>query len=197
MAANKKQMQHWQIQIMATIPPTRMMRVSMLRLITDDLSTDDSYIVTLEFCPQYHQQYQMHSHVHPSINTCTRNINPIYNDLWTHPMSVKAARALIHTAIGAPSDGFKCDQCDHVFVQKVNLNVHKKIHTECASVCQFCDKKFARKSNLQQHLHIHTDARPYRCEKPYHCAPCNKKYALKSRYNAHMRKFHMHPIAKE
>eukprot|EP01083_Nonionella_stella_P305268 1064305_1 len=77
----------------------------------------------------------MHSHVHPSINTCTRNINPIYNDLWTHPTSVKAARALIQTTIGAPSDSFKCDQCDHVFVQKVNLNVHKKIHTECASRC--------------------------------------------------------------
>eukprot|EP01084_Bolivina_argentea_P101022 181196_1 len=144
-------------------------------------------------------------------------INPIYNDPVMSPARILQflrntmfiVKNEIPTTIDAPSDGFKCDQCDHVFVGKVNLKIHKKIHTDCAAVCQFCNKKFARKSNLKQHVRIHTDERPYRCtycprtfrqrqsltahlcthtgEKPHQCSHCKKRFSAKCNLTVHLR----------
>ena len=38
--------------------------------------------------------------------------------------------------------GYKCNQCSKVFVRKVNLNAHKKIHTAFAYLCPFCNKVY-------------------------------------------------------
>jgi len=104
---------------------------------------------------------------------------------------------------------FACDQCDKVFVRRVNLKAHKKIHTPFADACPYCNKKFARKSNLLQHIRVHTDERPYRCtycprtfrqqhslkghvrthtgERPYQCTFCRRKFAAKCNLKVHIR----------
>eukprot|EP01083_Nonionella_stella_P296090 1006005_1 len=149
-----------------------------------------------------------------AVTSPAADINPIYNNPSITPAQMlqllrKDAPAPIPTTIDAPSDGFKCDQCDHVFVRKVNLTVHKKVHTDLASVCQFCNKKFARKSNLQQHIRIHTNERPYHCthcprtfrqqhslkahlrthtgEKPHQCIHCKKRFSAKCNLTVHLR----------
>eukprot|EP01083_Nonionella_stella_P241446 843178_1 len=136
-----------------------------------------------------------------------------YNNTVTSisiPTVTSSAPVLIDPTItDAPSDGFKCDHCDRVFVRKSNLNAHKRIHTDLAFVCEFCNKKFARKSNLQQHVRIHTDERPYPCtycrrtfgqqhslnkhlhthtgEKPHRCIHCNKRFSAKCNLTVHLR----------
>eukprot|EP01083_Nonionella_stella_P107269 310544_1 len=137
-------------------------------------------------------------------------MNPIYNDPVMSPARIlQFLRNTMFIVKNAPSDGFKCDECDLVFVWKVNLKIHKKIHTDSAIVCQFCNKKFARKSNLKQHIRMHTDERPYHCtycprtfrqqhslaahlcthtgKKPHQCSHCKKRFSAKCNLKVHLR----------
>eukprot|EP01083_Nonionella_stella_P026161 72015_1 len=63
----------------------------------------------------------------------TAEINPIYNDPVMSPaLILQFLRNTMFIVKNAPSDGFKCDECDLVFVWKVNLKIHKNIHNESA-----------------------------------------------------------------
>nr|XP_032810911.1 zinc finger protein 250-like isoform X3 [Petromyzon marinus] len=63
---------------------------------------------------------------------------------------------------------YSCKVCMRAFSQKVNLQVHMRVHTgEKPYRCDLCDIRFMMKPNLIVHQRrVHTG------EKPYHCEEC-------------------------
>ncbi|XP_078739366.1 uncharacterized protein LOC144952747 [Lampetra fluviatilis] len=63
---------------------------------------------------------------------------------------------------------YSCKVCTRAFSQKVNLQVHMRVHTgEKPYRCDLCDVRFMMKPNLIVHQRrVHTG------EKPYHCEEC-------------------------
>ncbi|XP_063052059.1 zinc finger protein 454-like isoform X2 [Engraulis encrasicolus] len=102
-----------------------------------------------------------------------------------------------------PCDGtprlYACSKCDKVYMQKISLANHKKIHTgERPHECSHCGRTFTVKATLIAHIRTHTGQRPYECsicgkrfiqstslvahkrihtgEKPYLCSFCGKGF---------------------
>lgn len=77
---------------------------------------------------------------------------------------------------------FLCSYCGKVFSRKLNLELHKMIHTgERPYKCTFCTSAFRQRQHLTLHIRTHTGERPFGC--PY----CEKAFAFKGNLKVHVR----------
>ncbi|CAI9732748.1 finger 2 homolog [Octopus vulgaris] len=109
-----------------------------------------------------------------------------------------------------PPKLFKCNTCEKVFAQKVNLQNHERTHTgQKPYVCLVCLKAFSQRTNLRNHERIHSGERPYIClvcsksfsqrtnlrnherihsgERPYKCLTCSKAFSQLTNLRNHER----------
>ena len=75
-------------------------------------------------------------------------------------------------------------------VQEVRNDAHNpakkgnKLNNNRQTICHICNKPFSTLGNMRNHiLTIHENYRPFACTYP----GCNKKYAIESRYQVHLR----------
>ncbi|XP_011604218.1 zinc finger protein 384b isoform X1 [Takifugu rubripes] len=113
----------------------------------------------------------------------------------------------------SPKDNIKtyrCRMCAATFLNKSDMQIHSKSHTEAKPhKCPHCDKSFANSSYLAQHIRIHSGAKPYTCSycqksfrqlshlqqhtrnhtesKPHKCPHCTKSFANSSYLAQHIR----------
>ncbi|XP_068204989.1 zinc finger protein 665-like [Palaemon carinicauda] len=77
---------------------------------------------------------------------------------------------------------FRCEECDKIFSNEVNLKAHNETHTKNKPFkCTICDKAFADRSNLTCHYRIHTG------EKPFKCSVCDKAFSQSCALTRHFR----------
>ncbi|XP_039621124.1 zinc finger protein 3 homolog [Polypterus senegalus] len=79
-----------------------------------------------------------------------------------------------------------CMTCGKSFKQKINFQIHQRIHTgERPYRCNECGKAFSQSGNLQAHQRIHTGERPYictECGKTFRqCGPLQKHQRIHTR----------------
>lgn len=78
----------------------------------------------------------------------------------------------------------RCRMCAATFLNKSDMQIHSKSHTEAKPhKCPHCDKSFANSSYLAQHIRIHSGA------KPYTCSYCQKSFRQLSHLQQHTRYF--------
>lgn len=84
----------------------------------------------------------------------------------------------------------RCRMCAATFLNKSDMQIHSKSHTEAKPhKCPHCDKSFANSSYLAQHIRIHSGA------KPYTCSYCQKSFRQLSHLQQHTRYFRQyHPV---
>lgn len=76
----------------------------------------------------------------------------------------------------------RCRMCAATFLNKSDMQIHSKSHTEAKPhKCPHCDKSFANSSYLAQHIRIHSGA------KPYTCSYCQKSFRQLSHLQQHTR----------
>ncbi|EDW94461.1 zinc finger protein 333 [Drosophila yakuba] len=92
---------------------------------------------------------------------------------WNGPKQRKSKK------VGRP---FRCQQCKQTFAQKINLQIHMRVHTgERPYKCSQCPRSFAQKGNLQSHTRCHTGERPFECPK------CPKRFRQVGQLQVHTR----------
>ncbi|XP_036341496.1 zinc finger protein 623-like [Rhagoletis pomonella] len=74
----------------------------------------------------------------------------------------------------------QCDYCDKVYVSKVALENHIRLHKGDTINCDQCGKQFVRQYELNVHMRFHTREYPFECE------VCGKKFAIKGHLRTHM-----------
>ena len=105
---------------------------------------------------------------------------------------------------------YGCTVCDKMFVQKQDLAMHVKSHSETEIhvqlslqetssardeskrkpyKCNLCDKSFLRQQNLSQHLKTHDRKRSWRCDK------CDKTFQMQYSLDRHMLSAHRNNTA--
>ncbi|CAL1539680.1 unnamed protein product [Lymnaea stagnalis] len=121
---------------------------------------------------------------------------------------------LIHVAVKAKQDMFKCDVCDKTFSWKQNLRKHLLSHPDFKPgyKCFICGKALSQKCNLVTHTRLHTNEKPFRCDicamsfprkdalthhilrhmglsgkRPYACGTCNLTFRTNSQLSTHTR----------
>ena len=131
--------------------------------------------------------------------------------------SVKNSDILRHenTGFKAPvlndlSLPFKCRQCQKVFTQRIQLQMHvcpKEPYKPFQ--CGHCSLSFAQPSELRNHVVVHSSERPYKCgfcgrsfagattlnnhvrthtgERPFACKSCGKTFAIATQLARHTR----------
>ncbi|KAJ8894670.1 hypothetical protein PR048_007335 [Dryococelus australis] len=103
---------------------------------------------------------------------------------------------------------FRCEYCGKVFVSKVALLSHVRLHTKVNThVCQLCSKAFVTEKHLMVHVLRHTNEQAHECEQclkvftsseslqvhkmthggPYTCPHCDKTLSGRSSYLGHIR----------
>jgi transposase len=50
---------------------------------------------------------------------------------------------------------YRCDVCDHVFQNSLQLRTHQHVHADQLIECSMCDRTFVSRRNLHQHQHCH------------------------------------------
>lgn len=126
------------------------------------------------------------------------------DDIFTSEIDLQAHVSLHHA--------ISCRDCDTEFDTELLLDDHiKETHTNKKLItCEKCGKMFRNKSSLRHHMVRHTDVQPYVCKrcdrafkhrsslymheravhqkiKAFPCDTCNKKFALKTQLQTHMR----------
>ncbi|KDR19222.1 zinc finger protein 233-like isoform X1 [Zootermopsis nevadensis] len=62
-------------------------------------------------------------------------------------------------------DPYKCDVCNKVFTQKVDLKAHCRLHkAEKPYKCDLCGKKFTTSLSLKRHCRAHAEDKPHKCD---------------------------------
>lgn len=105
---------------------------------------------------------------------------------------------------------FKCRQCQKVFTQRIQLQMHvcpKEPYKPFQ--CGHCSLSFAQPSELRNHVVVHSSERPYKCgfcgrsfagattlnnhvrthtgERPFACKSCGKTFAIATQLARHTR----------
>ncbi|XP_035702114.1 zinc finger protein 37 isoform X3 [Folsomia candida] len=125
----------------------------------------------------------------------------------------------LHKKIHKGDKKHRCNICDATFIRKQELDTHMRSHTgERPFVCPHCEKAFKTRRNLSTHVKgIHTPGyvapTPHKCfhcnkgfqtpfflrchirqahtgERPFPCDQCEKRFAIKSALNLHLKGAH-------
>ena len=76
----------------------------------------------------------------------------------------------------------RCPLCNKQYVNKINLQVHLRMHSDLRPHrCTYCEKSFTQKSTLRTHMRTHTG------EKPFVCSHCARAFSDYSAYRKHQR----------
>ena len=82
-------------------------------------------------------------------------------------------------------EGYECDECQKVFHNATNLQIHKKIHSDAKPyICRQCGKAFRQHGHLSDHMRTHSDVRSFSCEH------CGKQFKWRSTLNQHQMRLH-------
>ena len=94
--------------------------------------------------------------------------------------NVKAELPKQDSVATAVADGYICETCSKVFVNKAKLQTHRRqVHSEKRFACPHCDKVFKSKDGIKKHMPVHTG------EKNYVCKHCGKAFGDPSSRNQH------------
>ena len=94
--------------------------------------------------------------------------------------NVKAELPKRDSVATAVADGYICETCSKVFVNKAKLQTHRRqVHSEKRFACPHCDKVFKSKDGIKKHMPVHTG------EKNYVCKHCGKAFGDPSSRNQH------------
>ncbi|XP_053948195.1 oocyte zinc finger protein XlCOF6-like [Anastrepha ludens] len=74
----------------------------------------------------------------------------------------------------------QCDYCDKIYVSKIALENHIRLHKGETINCDQCGKQFVRQYELNVHMRFHTRDYPFKCD------VCGKKFAIKGHLRTHM-----------
>uniref|UniRef100_A0A1I8NR47 Protein krueppel n=1 Tax=Stomoxys calcitrans TaxID=35570 RepID=A0A1I8NR47_STOCA len=82
---------------------------------------------------------------------------------------------------------YACDECDHVFMRKLSLILHKKVHSNDREpiICKICGKVFKIKGAYRTHMEKHRDEKSIN-----KCPKCSRPFTSKSDLKHHMSKAH-------
>ncbi|XP_060729158.1 gastrula zinc finger protein XlCGF49.1-like [Tachysurus vachellii] len=79
-------------------------------------------------------------------------------------------------------EGYFCLQCGNNYKHRYYLHHHQRIHTgERPYRCSHCGNRFREPGHLRQHVRVHTG------EKPYDCLQCGKSFAHRGSLQIHQR----------
>ena len=100
----------------------------------------------------------------------------------TNSTSVATSVATTTSPIDKAPSEFRCDICDKVFAQKVNLQKHMMIHSGSKPFqCYVCGKCFRQRPSLQKHYAIHTNG-----SSSFICQTCNRLFVSRTNLQRHM-----------
>ncbi|XP_017060769.1 zinc finger protein 39 [Drosophila ficusphila] len=108
------------------------------------------------------------------------------------------------------AQSFACNICQNVYIDRVKLTTHMKVHsTEKPHECEICHKRFRQTPQLARHMNTHTGNRPYKCdycdssfadpstrikhqrihtnERPYKCKYCSKSFSYSNVLRVHLK----------
>lgn len=108
------------------------------------------------------------------------------------------------------SSPFKCKQCEKVFTQRIQLQMHVCPKSPYKPFqCGHCLLSFAQPSELRNHVVVHSSERPFKCgfcgrsfagattlnnhvrthtgERPFACKTCGKTFAIATQLARHTR----------
>ncbi|XP_004527134.1 zinc finger protein 175 [Ceratitis capitata] len=74
----------------------------------------------------------------------------------------------------------QCNHCDKIYVSKIALDNHIRLHKGETIKCNECGKEFVRQYELNVHMRFHTRDYPFKCE------VCGKNFAIKGHLRTHM-----------
>ncbi|XP_067642343.1 zinc finger protein 431-like [Eurosta solidaginis] len=74
----------------------------------------------------------------------------------------------------------QCNYCDKIYISKIALENHIRLHKGETIKCDQCGKQFVRPYELNVHMRFHTRDYPFKCE------VCEKKFAIKGHLRTHM-----------
>ncbi|XP_075169368.1 uncharacterized protein LOC142241478 [Haematobia irritans] len=82
---------------------------------------------------------------------------------------------------------YACDECDHVFMRKQSLILHKKVHSSDREpiVCKLCGKVFKIKGAYRTHMEKHRDEKSVN-----KCQKCSKSFTSKGDLKRHFSEAH-------
>ena len=116
-----------------------------------------------------------------SLNKSTHTGEKIYN-CSEYDVSNQASELIAQQSIQNPKKNYKCNKCEKVFTNTLNLHKHRETHKGWNTFkCTEFDKVFNQSSKLSQHQQIHIGQKPYKCKE------CGEGFSQPSSLNYHQR----------
>ena len=133
-----------------------------------------------------------HNFLHSSCKFCNQLLNlfPAFNNLRYrfihHGHTMKSTNFEHFYRVINKDKVLKCEECDHEFTTKHNLQKHiDSVHSKESFKCEHCGKHFSRKDNLLRHKdEVHTKDN---FEEVYKCNDCQKTFSRKSQLDRHLK----------
>ena len=120
------------------------------------------------------QDSEMLSMIDPKMHECD-----YCSETFNNPTELSKHRFNSHDI------GYPCDICGKKFHAALNLQMHRRLHSENRPyVCRHCGKSFKQSAHLGDHVLTHSDARNYSCE------ICGRQFKIRATLRQHMRRLH-------
>jgi len=131
----------------------------------------------LELLFRRHKQWK-HAHAEVVCEKCGKTCSSIHG--------LKRHDIIKHSDPTKPKP-FPCDQCPSAFFLKINLNHHKKRHSDSYSkpfACNKCERTCKSPAELKEHQACHGNERNYKCKE------CDKTFKFGSTLHKHFKVQH-------